>query len=200
MGLLNPNRLLWAISIAILLAIYLRSRSRPTLEVSSLLLFDEAAAPTTRVRHLRIESVVLAGDGVARRDHPRVGGLYVRTRLRRRAGPDSRFGVRPCRGHGRARGKRHSAGRAKQQALAIVDAASERDRFSVIGYALDAEMIHPETANRDAIRHAIAGLRSMAVPGRRAAQSAALMRARASGEVEFFADRKPPASVIADPD
>ncbi len=87
---------------------------------------------------------------------------------------------------------------AKKQALAIVDAAPERDRFSVIGYALEAQMIHPETANRDAIRKAIDGLRSMAVPARRAALSAALMRARATGDVEFFADRKPAATVIAD--
>ena len=79
MGLLSPNQLLWAISIAILLAIYLRSRSRPTLEVSSLLLFDEAAAPTTRVRHLRIdplfwlEMAALAAITLA------LAGLYART-------------------------------------------------------------------------------------------------------------------------
>ena len=79
MGLLNPNHLLWGISIAVLLAIYLRSRSRPTIEVSSLLLFDEAAAPAVRVRHLHIdplfwlEMAMLAALTLA------LGGLYIRT-------------------------------------------------------------------------------------------------------------------------
>src|SRR5262249_49523764 len=51
-GFLNPNNLLWALSLAVLFAIYLRSRSRPTVEVSSLLLFDEAPAPSANVRNL----------------------------------------------------------------------------------------------------------------------------------------------------
>ncbi len=198
MGLLNPNRLLWAFSIAILLAIYLRSRSRPTLEVSSLLLFDEAAAPTTRVRHLRIDPLFWLEMALLGAITLALAGLYVRTSSAAARGRTRALVFDLAAGMGAREGSGTRLDAAKQQALAIVDAASERDRFSVIGYALDAQMIHPETANRDAIRHAIAGLRSMAVPGRRAAQSAALMRARASGEVEFFADRKPPASVIAD--
>ena len=199
MGLLNPNRLLWAISIAILLAIYLRSRSRPTLEVSSLLLFDETAAPSARIRHLRIdplfwlEMAVLAAITLA------LAGMFIRTVPAAVHGKNRALVFDLAAGMGAREG---SGGTrldlAKKQALAIVDAAPQRDRFSLIGYALEAQPIHPETASRDAIRKAISGLQAMAVPGRRAAQSGALMRARAAGEVEFFADRRPPASTIVD--
>ena len=79
MGVLNPQSLLWAISIAILFAIYLRSRSRPTLEVSSLLLFDEAAAPTTRVRHLRIDPLFWLEMAVLGALTLALAGLYVRS-------------------------------------------------------------------------------------------------------------------------
>jgi hypothetical protein len=197
-GLLSPNHLLWAISIAILLAIYLRSRSRPTLEVSSLLLFDEAAAPTTRVRHLRIdplfwiEMAALAAITLA------LAGLYVRTSHASARGQNRALVFDLAAGMAAQDGNGTRLDVAKKQAHALVNAAPERDRFSIIGYALEADLIHPETANRDAIHHAIDGLRAMAVPGRRAAQSAALMRARAAGEVEFFADRKPPASMVED--
>ena len=44
-----------ALSLALLVLIYLRSRSRPTIEVSSLMLFDEAPAPVASVRHVRID-------------------------------------------------------------------------------------------------------------------------------------------------
>ena len=200
MGLLSPNQLLWAISIAILLAIYLRSRSRPTLEVSSLLLFDEAAAPTTRVRHLRIdplfwlEMAALAAITLA------LAGLYARTSRASARGQNRALVFDLAAGMAARDGNATRLDAAKKAAHALVNGSSERDRFSVIGYALEAELIHPETADREAIYHAIDGLHAMAVPGRRAAQSAALMRARAAGEVEFFADRKPPASILADSD
>jgi von Willebrand factor type A domain len=197
-GLLNPNRLLWAISIAILLAIYLRSRSRPTLEVSSLLLFDEAAAPSARVKHLRIDPLFWLELAVLGALTLALAGLYVRTVRAATRGRDRALVFDLAAGMGAREGAGTRLDAAKKEALAIVDGAPERDRFSLIGYALEAELIHPETANRDAIHQAISRLRPLAVPGRRAAQSAALMRARAAGEVEFFADRRPPASIITD--
>jgi len=197
-GLLNPDNLLWALSIAILLAIYLRSRSRPTLEVSSLLLFEPAAAPAARVRHLRIdplfwlEAAILGAIALA------LAGLYVRT------APAAAQGKTHALVFDLAAGMdAHDSGGtrldlAKKDARAVIDAAPERDRFIVIGYALEAEMIHSETANRDSLRNAISGMRASAVAHRPAAQSAALMRARAAGEVELFADRRPPDSILAD--
>ena len=198
MGLLNPNSLLWASSIAILLAIYLRSRSRPTLEVSSLLLFDEAAAPTARVKHLRLDPLFWLEMAALGAITLALAGLYVRSSPTGSRGRTRALVFDLAAGMGAREGRGTRLDLAKQQALAIVDDAPAGDRFSIIGYALEAEMIHSETSNRDAIRNAIAGLRTMAVPGRRAAQSAALMRARAAGEVEFFADRRPPANLIAD--
>ncbi len=198
MGVLNPSRLLWAISIAILLAIYLRSRSRPMLEVSSLLLFDESAAPTARVKHLRIDPLFWLETAILAAITAALAGMYIRTVPAAVQGRDRALVFDLAAGMGAREGAGTRLDAAKKQALAIVDDAAERDRFSVIGYALDAQPIHAETANREAIRHAIAGLRPMAVAGRRAAQSAALMRARAAGEVEFFADRRPAPSVIAD--
>jgi len=197
-GLLNPNHLLWGSSIAVLLAIYLRSRSRPTIEVSSLLLFDEAAAPAARVRHLRIdplfwlEMAMLAALTLA------LGGLYVRTTHAAAQGRNRALVFDLAAGMAAREGGGTRLDLAKKQALALVNSASRRDRFSVIGYALEAEMIHAETANRDALRGAISSLHPMAVPARLAAQSSALMRARAAGEVEFFADRRPPDSIIND--
>ncbi len=198
MGLLNPNRLLWAISIAILLAIYLRSRSRPTLEVSSLLLFDETAAPTARVRHLRIDPLFWLEMALLGALTLALAGLYLRLVPAAVRGTNRALVFDLAAGMGAREGSGTRLDAAKKHAHALVDAAPERDRFSLIGYALEAEPIHPETANREAIHQAIAGLHPMAVPARRAALSAALMRARAAGEVEFFADRKPPASTIAD--
>ena len=198
MGLLNPNHLLWGISIAVLLAIYLRSRSRPTIEVSSLLLFEEAAAPVARVRQLRIdplfwlETAMLAALTLA------LAGLYVRTTHAAVQGRNRALVFDLAAGMAAREGGATRLDLAKKQALALVNSASERDRFSVIGYALEAQMIHAETANRDAIRSAISSLQAMAVPARRAAQSSALMRARAAGDLEFFADRRPPESIIND--
>ena len=55
MGFLNPQNFIYGLSLALLVLIYLRSRSRPTIEVSSLMLFDEAPAPVASVRHVRID-------------------------------------------------------------------------------------------------------------------------------------------------
>ena len=76
-GVLNPQNLIYGLSLALLVLIYLRSRSRPTIEVSSLMLFDEAPAPVASVRHVRIdplfwlEMLTLAALTFA------IAGLYV---------------------------------------------------------------------------------------------------------------------------
>lgn len=199
MGFLNPSNLLWALSIAVLFAIYLRSRSRPTLEVSSLLLFDEAAAPTARVRHLRIdplfwlEVATLAALSLA------LGGLYIHGAAAAAQGRSRALVFDLGAGMGARSGGKTRLALAKRDALELVDSAPERDEFSVIGYALEARMIHPQTANRSSLRDAILGMQPAAVPAKRAALAAAMMRARAAGEIDLFADRKPPASVLEDP-
>lgn len=197
MGVLNSSNLLWGLSIAVLLAIYLRSRSHPTIDVSSLLLFDEAAAPSARVRTLRIdplfwlEAAALGALALA------LAGLYVRTAPTATQGRSRALVFDLAAAMGAHEGSATRLDLAKSAALEIVDAAATRDRFSVVGYALEAEMIHPETANRDSIRQAILSMHSLAVPTNQAAAASALMRARAAGEVDWFADRKPPDAIVA---
>ena len=130
MGLFNPNRLFWAFSIAILLAIYLRSRSRPTLEVSSLMLFDEAAAPTTRVRHLRIDPLFWLEMALLGAVTLALAGLYIRTSSAAARGRTRALVFDLAAGMGARDGSGTRLDAARQQALAIVDAASERDRFA----------------------------------------------------------------------
>ena len=78
MGLLNPRNLAYLASLAVLVAIYLRARAKPTLEVSSLMLFDEIAAPVASSRVLRtdlmfwLEMAALGALSMA------LAGLYIR--------------------------------------------------------------------------------------------------------------------------
>jgi Aerotolerance regulator N-terminal len=199
-GFLSPQNFVWAASLALLVLIYLRSRSRPTLDVSSLMLFDEAPAPVASVRHVRIdplfwlEMAALAALTLA------LAGMYVMRP--------------PSMGHGRIHALVFDLGaamsardgqdqttrldQARHQALAIVEKAPVGDEFSVIGYALDAEVRHPQSANLPALRQSLDGLVPVEVPARTAALRAALMRARGASEIDLFADRPPPSGVLSD--
>ncbi len=198
MGFLTPRNLIYALSLALLLLIYLRSRSRPTIEVSSLMLFDEAPAPVASVRHVRIdllfwlEILTLAALTLA------IAGLYIRTA--------------PSVGHGRSHAlvfdlgagmsARDGSGtrldQARGLALELIDRAPSDDQFSIIGYALEAQLLHPQTSNRVELRSTLDQLAPMAVPARSAALRAALMRARGASEIELFADRAPAPGLLAD--
>ena len=74
MGLLNPRNLVYLASLAVLVAIYLRARAKPTLEVSSLMLFDEIAAPVASSRVLRTDLMFWLETGGARRGLDGAGG------------------------------------------------------------------------------------------------------------------------------
>lgn len=198
MGFLNPVSLLFGLSIAGLVLIYLRARSRPTIEVSSVMLFDEVPAPVARSRVLRVdvlfwlEMFALAALTMA------VAGFYIRT-------------TRPVgihRNHalvfdlgaamGALGGDRSRLDEAKRSAFEIVGEAPAGDEFSVVGYALEAENIHAATSNREAIRQAINALTPEAVAVRPAALRAALMDVRTSEVVDLFADREPPHDLVRD--
>jgi hypothetical protein len=197
-GFLTPQNLFYGLSLALLLLIYLRSRSRPTIEVSSLMLFEEAPAPVASVRHVRIdllfwiEILTLAALTLA------IAGLYIRTA--------------PSVGHGRSHAlvfdlgagmsARDGSGtrleQARALALELIGQAPVDDQFSIIGYALEAELRHPQTSNRVELRSTLDALAPMAVPARAAALRAALMRARGTAEIELFADRTPAPGLLAD--
>ncbi len=198
MGFLNPNNFIYGLSLALLVLIYLRSRSRPTIEVSSLMLFDDASAPVASVRNVRIdplfwlEMLTLAALTFA------IAGLYIMRP--------------PSPGHGRshalvfdlgaAMSAREGSGtridQARQQAMQIIDQAPLGDEFSVIGYALEAQVRHPQTANLVDLRKALDELVPMAVPARTTALRAALIRARGASVIDLFADRPPAAAILAD--
>ena len=198
MGLLNPQNFIYGISLALLVLIYLRSRSRPTIEVSSLMLFDEAPAPVASVRHVRLdllfwlEMLTLAALTLA------VAGLYVMRP------PSSGQG----RSHalvfdlGAGMSARDASGsrldQARRDAIDIINQAPAGDQFSVIAYALEAQVRHPPTANLADLRKALADLVPMAVPARTAALRAALIRARGASEIDLFADRPPAPAILAD--
>lgn len=198
MGFLSPQNFVYALSLALLVLIYLRSRSRPTLDVSSLMLFDEAPAPVASVRHVRLdplfwlEMATLAALTLA------LAGMYVMRP--------------PSMGHGRIHALVFDLGaamtardgeitrldQARHDALEVINQAPVGDEFSVIGYALEAEVLHPQSANLPALRKALDGLVAWSVPARTAALRAALMRARGAYEIDLFADRPPPSTVLAD--
>jgi Aerotolerance regulator N-terminal/von Willebrand factor type A domain len=195
-GFFAPANLLLGLSLAILIAIYLRSRSRPTIEVSSLLLFDESPAPAASVRRLRIDLLFwleVLGLGALTLA---AGGFF----LMMPAAPDHGhnhalvFDV----GAGMSARERNTdrMSEARASALALVKSAPADERFSVITYALEARVRLAPTANRAAVRAAIADLEAHAVAVRAPALMAAMMRARGSAAIDVFTDRAPPASTL----
>ncbi len=198
MGFLSPNNLVYGLSLALLVLIYLRSRSRPTIEVSSLMLFDEAPAPVANVRHVRLdplfwlEMAVLAALTLA------VAGLYIRTVPTPGPGRIHALVFDLGAGMSAREGSESRLDQARRDALEIINQAVPGDEFSISGYALEAQVLHPQSANLDDLRKAIASLAPMAVPARTAALRAALMRARGASVIDLFADRTPPAGILAD--
>ncbi|MGD0671708.1 MAG: VWA domain-containing protein [Candidatus Binatus sp.] len=198
MGLLNPQNFVYGLSLALLVLIYLRSRSRPTIEVSSLMLFDEVPAPVASVRHVRLEPLFWLEMATLTALTLAIAGLYV---------------MRPrTPGHGRIHAlvfdlgagmsAREGSGtrldQARRDAMEIINQAPAGDEFGVIAYALEAQARHPQTANLADLRKALDDLAPMAVPARTAALRAALIRARGASEIELFADRPLAAAILAD--
>ncbi|MGH7917425.1 MAG: vWA domain-containing protein [Candidatus Binataceae bacterium] len=200
MGLFTPINLLWGLSLAVLVAIYLRARSRPTIDVSSLMLFDEIPAPVARSRVLRVdplfwlELAALAALSLA------LAGFYV-------------YGTAPVGKHrvhalvfdlGAGMSAADNGGtrldQARRQALELASAAPAGDKFSVISYALQARMRMGPSASKDVVDAALKALAPAAVAVRAPALSAALMRARGSDTIDLFTDHAPPAGLIHDAD
>ncbi len=198
MGLLNPLNLLYLASLGVLVLIYLRARSRPTLEVSSLMLFDEVAAPVASARLLRVDLMfwleVLALGALSMA----AAGLYLKMpaapeHIRRHALVFDLGAAMGAREGGRSR-----LDRARSQARAIIADAPAGDAFSVIGYALEARILRAPSANRQMVRESVAALKPFALPARPAALSAALMRAREADTIDLYADRLPPGGMLAE--
>jgi len=196
MGLLDPRNLAYLASLAVLVAIYLRARAKPTLEVSSLMLFEEVAAPVASSRLLRTDLMFwleLAGLGAI---SMALAGLYIR-----RAEPAAHHQAHALIFDlGAGMGAREDSGtrldEARRQALEIVASARTGDSFSVIGYALEATVQHAPTSHLADVRQAINELKPAALPARAAAMRAALMRARGTAEIDVFTDRAPASDLL----
>jgi len=198
-GLLNPLNLLYALSLAALVAIYLRALSRPTIEVSSLMLFEEVPAPVAKSRLLRVdrffwlEAFALGALTLA------VAGLYLR--VNQPAGRNHRHALVFDLGAGMGAIGDHGSSRldqARRVATQIIANAPVNDRFTVSGYALEAETIRAAGLHPRDARNALAELAPAAVAARPAALRAALMRARTADSIDLFADRPPPTAAIDD--
>lgn len=189
MGLLNPRNLAYLASLAVLVAIYLRARAKPTLEVSSLMLFEELAAPMASSRVLRTDLLFWLEAGALGALAMALAGLYVLS-----APPAAHHARRALifdlgAGMGARDGRTTRIEEARRAALGIVDAARPGDSFSVIGYALEASVRQAPSARLGAVRRTIEALRPLALPARAAAMRAALMQARGAAEVDVFSDR-----------
>jgi hypothetical protein len=197
-GLLNPANLIYGLSVALLVLIYLRSRSRPTIDVSSLMLFEEVPAPVAKSRLLRvdllfwIETLALGALTLA------LAGLYLRRSVP--AGQHRSHALVFDLGAGMSAQDRGTTrlDQAKKQARDIVDAAPAGDDFTIIGYALETETMHARSTDKNDVREAIGGLKPSAVAVRPAALRAALIDARDATIVDLFADRAPPPGLVAE--
>jgi hypothetical protein len=189
MGLLNPRNLIYLASLAVLVAIYLRARAKPTLDVSSLMLFEELAAPVASSRVLRTDLLFWLEAGALGALAMALAGLYARG-----APPAAHHERRALifdLGAGMGAGDRGSTriDQARRAALGVLSAARPGDSFSVIGYALEASVLHASSARLAGVRRTIEGLQPLALPARAAGLRAALMQARGAAEIDVFADR-----------
>ena len=198
MGFLDPRNLLWGLSLAVLVAIYLRSRARPSIDVSSLMLFDEVPAPSASVRQVRfdllfwLEAAALAALTLA------IAGFFVRLPERPAHGRSHALVFALGAGMTAAENGSSRLDRAKREALDLIHDAHPEDQFSIITYALEANLAQAPTSDARELRAAIGKLDAIAVATRPAALRAALMRARGAAEIDLFADRPPPSEALGD--
>ena len=198
MGLLNPQNTIYGLSLALLVLIYLRSRSRPTIEVSSLMLFDEAPAPVASVRLVRIDPLFWLEMATLAALTFAIAGLYVMRPPSPGQGRSHALVFDLGAGMSARDGSIARIDQARRDALEIINQAPVGDEFSVIAYALEAQVRHPQTANLVDLRKALGELVPMAVPARTAALRAALIRAHGASEIDLFADRPPAPAILAD--
>jgi hypothetical protein len=198
MGFLNPLYLLFGLSIGILILIYLSARSRSTVEVSSLLLFEEAQISVSKARFLKLDLLFWLETGALATLSLALAGLYLKmaplpTGHRRHA-----LVFDLAAGMGAREGSQSRLDQAKAQALSMVSAASPGEAFAVVSFAAQAEIERYFTADLTAVRSAIKALRPYDVPTAPAALAAALMRVRDADEIELFAPRLPPGAASLD--
>jgi hypothetical protein len=197
-GFLNPIYLLFGLSIGVLILIYLSARSRSTVEVSSLLLFEHAQISVSKARFLKLdllfwlETAALAALSLA------LAGFFLKMAPLPSSHRRHALVFDLAAGMGAREGSQTRLEEAKAQALRMVDSAAPGESFAVVSFAAQAEVQRYFTADLAAVRSAIKELRSYDVATAPAALAAALMRVRDSDEIELFAPRLPPGAASLD--
>ena len=196
MGFFNPGSLLWGLSLVALVAIYLRSRARPTISVSSLMLFEEIPAPVATSRILRIdllfwlEALALAAMTLASAGFYLLGPQPVGRHQLHALVFDLGAGMEAI------DGRISRMDEARRSAHRLISAAPAGDGFGIIGYALEARTLFAPSASREELFAALDKLQPMAVAARTAALRAALLDARGATTIDIFADHKPAKEIL----
>jgi len=195
-GFFNPGSLLWGLSLVALVAIYLRSRARPTISVSSLMLFEEIPAPVATSRILRIdllfwlEALALAAMTLASAGFYLLGPQPVGRHQLHALVFDLGAGMEAI------DGRISRMDEARRSAHRLISAAPAGDGFGIIGYALEARTLFAPSASREELFAALDKLQPMAVAARTAALRAALLDARGATTIDIFADHKPAKEIL----
>jgi hypothetical protein len=194
-GFFNPLYLLCGLSLIALVAIYMRSRARPTISVSSLILFEEIPAPAAKSRILRVDllfwlealalfAMTLAAAGLYLLGPRPVGRHQIHALVfDLGAGMEARDAYISRLDEARARARKLISGAAG-------------DQFSIIGYALEARTFLGSSSSREEVSAALDKLEPMAVAVRPAALRAALLDARGAATIDLFADRRPAPEIV----
>jgi hypothetical protein len=195
-GFFNPEGLLLGFSVAALVAIYLRSRARPTISVSSLMLFERLPAPVAKSRILRLDlffwlellalsALTLALAGLYFPGRKPVGGHQLHALI---------FDLGA--GMGAVDGGLSRLDQARSLARRLVSAAPVGDRFTVIGYGLEASVVSAPSTDRRQALGALDQLRPLAIAPRPSALRAALIDAKGAATIDIFADRRPAQDLV----
>jgi hypothetical protein len=195
MGLFQPLNILYGLSLAVLVAIYLLSARQPKLIVSSLMLFDYMPAPITKRRFRSdiffwLEAAGLGALSLA------AAGLFLKLAPAHAQSKHLALVFDLGAAMGAREGSTQRLEMAKQRARALVFGARAEDEFSVVSYAIEARVILGASADKRAVVRAIDGLRVDDTASRSAAFAAALSVAREADQVEVFAARLPPSAAL----
>ncbi len=192
MGLLSPIYLLFGLSIGLLILIYLTARSRSTVEVSSLLLFEEAQVAVSKARFLKLDLLFWLETGALAALCLALAGLYLKMAPAAASHRRHALVFDLAAAMGAREGRHTRLDQARAQALAMVGEAAPGESFAVVTYAAQAQVERYFTADLAEVRSSIERLRPYDVATAPAAFAAALMRVRDADEIELFAPRLPP--------
>jgi hypothetical protein len=197
-GFLDPINLFFGLSIGALILIYLSARSRSTVEVSSLLLFEADQVPVSRLRFLKLdllfwlEVLALATLSLA------LAGLYLKMAPIAASHRRHALVFDLAAGMGAYEGRQTRLEEAKAQALNMVRSAAPGERFAVVGFASQAEIQHYFTSDLSAVRTAVEGLKPYDIASTPAAMEATLLRVRDADVIDLFAPRLPAGAAAFD--